>query len=602
MTRRLPLLLGVVALLVSGVVVERDAIGGKRRAARRAVKSGARRVATPGERRSAAGNTAPTPEQLLAEELDAIWSGRILRPGVTAVYVVDARTGEDVYAVHADDKLNPASNVKLLSTATVLDLLGPTWTYLSRVYGPSPDTKGVARGDLYLRGSADPTFSMPHLDELAQSVARTGLRQVAGDVVLSDDLLRDTISAPRVKIVVKAGDKAGDPATVTVEPNTSYIQLHAAATTSKKRRPQLSVTTQVFDPAAAGAAAASAAVAATAPATPVVGATPPADAYDGPRLIINVTGAIKVGKTQSYRRSVGLRSTFTGHMLRSALRTAGVEVTGRVRLAPFDVFTREAVQRGWLPVELARHRSKPMAELVARTNKRSVNWLADRLLMTAGAEASGTERPSLERGVEAMYRWLDGRGVSSKDVVLDSGSGLSHKTKITARNIVRALRAASGFTSQLSPHSLLDPSTFLGSLAVGGVDGTLRGRFRSESMKGRVIGKTGTLNSSVALSGFVSDERGNTLCFAIVTNGNRWNARYRVRREQDQMVAAMRRYLDTRWQRQTEGVAATATATAAGAGATATPAAAEEDVSLTELEEDGEAPGTGKADEDPPAE
>jgi D-alanyl-D-alanine carboxypeptidase/D-alanyl-D-alanine-endopeptidase (penicillin-binding protein 4) len=593
-TRRWAALLAVVALLAGGVAIERDAIAGKRRPARRAraVKAGARRVVTPGVRRSGAGATAPTAEQSLAEELDSIWSGRILRPGVTAVYVVDARTGEDVYSVHADDKLNPASNVKLLSTATVLDLLGPTWTYLTRVYGPSPDAKGVARGDLYLRGSADPTFSMPHLDELAQGLAKSGIKRVEGDVVLSDDILRDTISAPRVKITVKAGERAGDPATVTAEPSTSYIQLHSAATTTRKRRAKLSVTTQVFDPSATGAVAASAAVAATAP----EGATavPAPDAYDGPRLIVNVTGAIQVGKSQSYRRSVGLRSTFTGHMLRGALRTAGVEVTGRVRLAPFDLFTREAAQHGWLPVELARHRSPPMKDLIARTNKRSVNWLADRLLMTAGAEVSGTERPSLERGVEAMYRWLDARGVDSKEIVLDTGSGLSHKTKITARHIVRALRAAAGFTTHLTPNSLFDPSTFLGSLAVGGVDGTLRGRFRSDAMKGHVIGKTGTLSSSVALSGFVSDERGGTLCFAIVTNGNRWNARYRVRREQDQMVAAMKRYLDARWTRQNEVTAATA----AAAPATESPAAEEEDVSLTDAEEDGEASGT--ADDAPP--
>ncbi|HUS64542.1 MAG TPA: D-alanyl-D-alanine carboxypeptidase/D-alanyl-D-alanine-endopeptidase [Kofleriaceae bacterium] len=591
--------------LTGGPGGERDALGGKRRAARRPVKAGARRVATPGERRTGAGSTSPTPEQTLAEELDAIWSGRILRPGVTAVYVVDAKSGQDVYSVHADDKLNPASNVKILSTATVLDTLGPTWSYLTRVYGASPDDRGVSRGDVYLRGSADPTFAMPHLDELAQSIAKSGVKRVEGDVILSDDLLRDTISAPRVKIIVKAGAKAGEPATVTVEPNTPYIQLHAAATTSKKRRPQLTVTTQVFDPAAAGAAPAIAAVAATAPAaataTPASGAPLPTEAYDGPRLLINVSGAIGVGKSQSYRRSVGLRSTFTGHMLRQALKTAGVDVEGRVRLAPFDVYTREATAKGWLPVELARHRSQQMKDLVARTNKRSVNWLADRLLMTVGAEVSVDRRPSLERGVDAMLRWLDGRGVSSKDVVLDTGSGLSHKTKITARHIVRVLRAAAGFTSALAPHSLLDPGVFLASLSIGGVDGTLRGRFRSDAMKGRVIGKTGTLSSSVALSGFVSDERGGTLCFAIVTNGNRWNARYRVRREQDQMVAAMKRYLDARFEHQNAAAAAVA-ATPAPAALTGTgeteaqaDAEAEEDASMTEAEEDGEAPGAPPA-------
>src|SRR5688572_27149666 len=117
--------------LTGGPGGERDALGGKRRAARSAVKAGARRAVPAGERRIADGTTAPTPEQRLAEQLDAIGNGRILRPAATAVYVVDAKTGEDVYSVHADDKLTPASNVNLLTTATVLDYLGPSWSYLT---------------------------------------------------------------------------------------------------------------------------------------------------------------------------------------------------------------------------------------------------------------------------------------------------------------------------------------------------------------------------------------------------------------------------------------------------------------------------------------
>jgi D-alanyl-D-alanine carboxypeptidase len=186
-----------------------------------------------------------------------------------------------------------------------------------------------------------------------------------------------------------------------------------------------------------------------------------------------------------------------------------------------------------------------MQELVARVNKKSLNVMADRLLMTAGAEAAGGGPPSMEHGIEAMYRWLERSGVDRKEVVLDTGSGLSHKTKLTVRHLVRVLRAATGYySSQPAPHSLLDPNTYRASLAVGGVDGTLRGRFRSEALKGKVLGKTGTLRDSVALSGLVSDENGNAICFAIVTNGNRWDARGRIRREHEQMVAAMKRYLD----------------------------------------------------------
>ena len=187
-----------------------------------------------------------------------------------------------------------------------------------------------------------------------------------------------------------------------------------------------------------------------------------------------------------------------------------------------------------------------MNELVARVNKRSLNSLADRLLMTAGGEAAGGGPPSMEHGIEAMYRWLEQSGNDRKQIVVDTGSGLSHRTKITARQLVRVLRAAAGFNDKHERQGLLDPALFLASLAVGGVDGTLRGRFRSEALRGHVVGKTGTLRDSVALSGFVSDEQGNALCFVIVTNGNRWDARGRIRREHEQMVAAMRRYLDAR--------------------------------------------------------
>jgi D-alanyl-D-alanine carboxypeptidase/D-alanyl-D-alanine-endopeptidase (penicillin-binding protein 4) len=524
----------------------------------RAVKTGARRV-VPQVRRERTAASVPGPEANLREALDAIWTGRILRRGVTAVYVVDARTGEDIYAVHADDKINPASNVKLVSTATVLDLLGPTWRYTTRVFGPALDRAGVARGNLYLRGNADPTFSTSNLEELAKAAAATGLKRLEGDVILSDHLLRDTLTSPRVSVTVTAG-KPNQPPTVTIDPNMPYVQVHVDAKTIAKKRAHLSVVADLLPTASEAAAAPGAAPAA--PPSPAAG-----DAYDGARLLIKVSGTIRQGKAYTYHESVRLRSTFTGYLLRAALVAAGVEVTGRVRLAEFDAYTAEAAAAGWLPVELAHHYSKPVEELVQRVNKRSTNWLADRLLMTAGAEFDGGGLPSMKKGVEAMHRWLEKSGVKADDVVLDTGSGLSHKTQITARHLVTVLRAAAGFTTKVTQvKSLLDPGIYLRSLAVGGVDGTLRGRFRSDGLRGQVVAKTGTLRDSVALSGFVSNDE-DVLCFAIVTNGNSWGARGRIRREHEQMVTAMKRYLVVRAERRKALAAADARREAARAAA-----------------------------------
>ncbi len=550
--------------------------GGSRRA-RSAVKAGVRRVSTSeaprgggdGRERGAHG----TPEAELRGELAAIWAGRALRRGVTAIYVVDARTGDDIYAVHADDKLNPASNVKLVSTATVLDLMGPDWQYVTRLYGPTPDPKGVARGDLYLHGNADPTLTRAALDDIARSAARAGLKRVEGRLLLGDDVLRDTVAAPRIDIRVQAGERPGSPAVVTIDPADSFVRVQATAVTTADRRGRLDVTAEtIADPLGTDAAGSGA-------------------SWDGPRVLVKVAGTIGKGRSATYSRNLGMRSTFTGYALRQALRAAGIEVAGGVRLIDFETYGVEALAAGFLPVELGRHRSRSMQELVARVNKRSLNALADRLLMTAGAEARGGGAPSLERGIEAMYRWLDEHGLDRKEIVVDSGSGLSHRTKLTARHLVRILRSAAGYIAPPSPQDTGAPASYVGSLAVGGVDGTLRGRFRSEALRGRVFGKTGTLNNSIALSGFVSGDGGDSLCFAIVTNGNRHAARGRVRQEHEQMVAAMKRYLDARRNRDASGVAEAAGVVQAAPDKTA---AASDEGSAREA---GEEADDGEADE-----
>ena len=490
-----------------------------------------------------------SPEARLRDQLHAIWAGRILRRGVTAIHVVDARTGEDIYSVHPDDRLNPASNVKLLSTATVLDLMGPSWRYLTRLFGPAPDAKGVARGNVYLHGNADPTLTRGGLDELARDVARAGVKRIEGDLLLSDDVLRDTVANQSVAIRVRAGAQPGAPAVVSLDPGDAFVQVHVTATTTASKRARLEISAE--------------STSATTDEAPADGeAAAGGAARSSPAFLIRVGGSIREGKSGTYWRSLGLRSTFTGYAMRQALRGAGVEVTGSVRLVDFEAYNKEALAAGFLPIELGRYGSQSLKDLVARVNKRSLNWLADRLLMTAGAEASGGGAPSMEHGLEAMYRWLEQSGLDRNQIVVDTGSGLSHRTKITTRQLVRVLRAAAGYSDKHEQktarsegregreghdiQSLLDPAIYLASLAVGGVDGTLRGRFRSDALRGRVLGKTGTLNNSIALSGFVSDDSGHALCFSIVTNGNRYDARGKVRREHEAMVAAMRRYLDER--------------------------------------------------------
>jgi len=471
------------------------------------------------------------PVERMSEELRKVWSGRTLRRSTTAVYIADAHTGEVLFAVHEDERLNPASNVKLISTATVLDTLGSEYRYLTRLYGPTPNRDGVAQGDLYLLGNFDPTLSVAHLDELAEALAAAGVKRVSGDILIGTGARRDGVSNPRVTIEVTA-TTPGEPPEVAITPSLDFIELEVTAVTTKKRRARLRVSTERIQ---------------ADPSPEPEPETEPTPAPD--RLKVTVRGKIRAGRNKTYSRWVPQRAQLTAQVTRQALLDAGIRVDGTVAQLPFEEYVAHATRsaRPFLPVELARHESAPLGELVAKVNKRSINWLADHLVKTAGAAAFGGA-PDMHKGVLAMQQWLQASaGIDKESFQLDTGSGLSYKTELTAKHIVRVLRTAAGYA--LDDDAAPAPpgaQVFRESLSIAGRDGTLRRRFRKSKIRDNLIGKTGTLTRIIALAGVLATDDDNALCFAIVTNDHRRGYRRRVKREHESMVKAMYRFLQQR--------------------------------------------------------
>jgi D-alanyl-D-alanine carboxypeptidase len=244
---------------------------------------------------------------------------------------------------------------------------------------------------------------------------------------------------------------------------------------------------------------------------------------------IVVSGKLRPGQRVSVTRAVPRPNLFTAHTARAQALLAGVEFTGGVR-----VVTDEPPAE---LDELAIHESPPLDVLAAMVNKPSDNFLADRVIMTAGARAFGG-KPSLPKGVKAMTDYLKKIGIAQGSYLLENGSGLSRSNHMSARQVAQVLLAAYKHDGISEP--------FFDSLAVGGRDGTLRGRFRGRPSEGHVFGKTGTLNGVAALSGFVTTDGSDPICFAILTNGFRNSRKTSVRTAQAQIVDAIYAYLRTR--------------------------------------------------------
>src|SRR4029079_13543126 len=86
------------------------------------------------------------------------------------------------------------------------------------------------------------------------------------------------------------------------------------------------------------------------------------------------------------------------YALRAALLAHHVAIGSDFGVAELEDFVAGQVAAGSLPAELGRHESSRLAGIIARVNKWSINWLADRVIMTAAALVK-RQPPSMEVAV-----------------------------------------------------------------------------------------------------------------------------------------------------------------------------------------------------------
>jgi serine-type D-Ala-D-Ala carboxypeptidase/endopeptidase (penicillin-binding protein 4) len=158
---------------------------------------------------------------------------------------------------------------------------------------------------------------------------------------------------------------------------------------------------------------------------------------------------------------------------------------------------------------LAHHTSVPVAQDITVTNKVSQNLHAELLLRMLGKAFA--KDGSLAQGTRVVRQFLIDTGIPDSDFFFYDGSGMSMDDRITPRAYTHLLSYASR-----QPWGQAWRSSF----PVAGVDGSLYTRFRNSPLKGKLWAKTGTLNETNALSGYLQANSGKTVAFSILVNGH----------------------------------------------------------------------------------
>jgi D-alanyl-D-alanine carboxypeptidase/D-alanyl-D-alanine-endopeptidase (penicillin-binding protein 4) len=490
------------------------------------------------KKKAAEPETAPVPADSDADRerivrmqaaLREILNDSALRRTRVGIRVVEARTGRLFFEKRGTVLMDPASNQKVLATTTALMRLGADWRFRTELTGPAPDAAGIVAGDIYLRGSGDPTVTSADLSAMASALAARGARRIDGAIIAdprrlgsdqaaaddddpaagaapADDSEAPQRVSPRAPLVVnhglmsirvRPGASANWPAEVSTAPSGESFVIKNLARTKEKGKTRVSVRLSL----------------------------------SGTRIQVEIAGKIALGhRPLVFRRRVPQQALYAAVLLRAALESAGVAVRepARVGAPPAPRAGRPT------PTLLARHESAPLVVLLRRINKDSDNDHAERVLETAGAEVYGGAATT-EKGLRLLREVIGELGLSPGSYVPRNGSGLGHANRITADAMADLLRAL-----------YLDPRVgpeLMQSLSVGGVDGTTRNRFKGTLAARRVRAKTGTLAGKSCLSGLVGDGP-DVLAFSILVQGLRGrHSLGAVRGAQVSCVNAMMRYV-----------------------------------------------------------
>ncbi len=425
--------------------------------------------------------------------------------------VVDAGGKAPPRLAHrAAEPMNPASVMKLVTTYAALDLLGPDYTWTTRVLMDGRLSEGVLHGNLIVRGGGDPKMVVERLQALLAQIQYSGVKVVRGDIVLDrsafqsvaqdagefdGEPLRPYNASPdallinfKSMVMRFTPDPLNNRALVTVEPPLSGIVIDESVPLARVAR-----------------------------------------CGDWrSELGASVNNPNRLQFTGSYSAACGERvwpsaypepASFAARAIEGSWRAMGGLLTGTVRDAtPAELALIRA--RGTLSGEKPPLRldapSLPLREIVRDVNKFSNNVMARHLFLSLSRPQGGQlDQASPETGRAALAAWWKKSMPQQPAPVMDNGSGLSRIERVTANGLAAMLQHA---VQSRVAQDLLD------SLPVAGMDATMRAR--AKNVAGQAFIKTGSLRDVTAVAGYANGASGaRYIVVGIVNHPNAGAAR-----------------------------------------------------------------------------
>ncbi|MFL5731399.1 MAG: D-alanyl-D-alanine carboxypeptidase/D-alanyl-D-alanine-endopeptidase [Cytophagaceae bacterium] len=435
----------------------------------------------------------------LQSEVKKISSESVLVHGQLGISIRDTQ-GKIVYQHQGDKSLIPASNLKIISTATALGILGEDFRYQTKLEYDGAISGGILNGNIYVSGSGDPTLGssrfkdFPDMDMLTNlfcdKIMAAGIKKINGRLI-ADETGFDKNALPEHWMWTDIGNYYGAPA-CGLNFNENLYKLYFMPG-SKQGDSTSILRTEPFIPGLTFINSVK---------TGSPGSGDNAYIYGAPYSYQRfITGTIPPGSTEfSIKGSAPDPAHMLLYTLAQKLIGRGVEVSLPQPQLQTPGYSSERKN-------IYTQNSVSLKEIAKATNGSSINLYAEALLKTTGFKIK--KNGSTKSGIRAVREYWSKKGLDTAGFFMNDGSGLSATNAIQANTFTQLLYLVGKESYAAS---------FYESLPVCGVSGTMKNIGKGTAAEGRVAAKTGTINKVICYTGYVTIRNGQRYSFSILAN------------------------------------------------------------------------------------
>ena len=418
----------------------------------------------------------PVVAQELPSKVSQLLSEFNIPQSAVSLNIELAGVDKPIVAFNSDIPRNPASVIKIVTTLSALELLGPNHVWTTRYWADGDVKSGVLNGDLVMQGGGDPFLTVDRFWHHVLSIRQRGVHTISGSLVIDNTLF----DIPKHDRAAFDGQFSR---LYNVGPDAALVNFSA---TRFVLHPFANRVAVFADPPLADLVVENKVKTASGKCTNKNAGWSYGLSRQEEIVTAKFGGSFKQRCGQhSIARSIVSNNEYTFRLFKQLWISSGGTFKGGYRLAK----TPESA------AAIISYPSEPLADVITSINKFSNNVMARQVFLSLDAQNEEQLPATLQGARNAVANWLRDKNINMPELYIANGSGLSRESKISSGSLSDLLQLA--WESNYRPE-------FMSSLSISALDGTMRKRLKKSPVKGRARIKTGLINGVRSMAGFVN--------------------------------------------------------------------------------------------------